>query len=57
MSGRYFLYIVIATFITILIWFGMEIAHTRSKSQVAPDVAPLLEPVNPNFDPNVINDL
>lgn len=57
MSGRYFLYVVIATFITVLIWFGMEIKHSQSKNQVAPEVQQLLEPLNPNFDTGVINDL
>lgn len=57
MSGKHFLYIVIATLITVLIWFGLEIKHSRSKVQVAPEVQHLIEPVNPNFDPNIINDL
>lgn len=57
MSGKHFLYIVIATFITVLIWFGMEIKHSSSKIQVAPEVQQLTEPINPNFDLGNINDL
>jgi len=57
MSGKYFLYIVIATFITVLVWFGMEIAHSQQKNQISPDVKALSEPINPNFDVNLINDL
>lgn len=57
MSGKQFLYIVIATFITVLIWFGLEIAHSRSKVQIAPEVLQLTTPINPNFDVNSLNDL
>lgn len=57
MSGKHFLYIVIATFITVVIWFGMEIKHSQSKNQVAPEVQQLLIPVNPNFNTSQINDL
>lgn len=57
MSGKHFLYIVIATLITILIWFGLEIKHSNSKVQITPEVTQLTEPINPNFDLNNLNDL
>lgn len=57
MSGKHFLYIIIATLITILIWFGLDIKHSRSKVKVAPEVQQLMAPINPNFDPKIINDL
>lgn len=57
MSGKQFLYIVIATFITVLIWFGLDIVHSRSKVQVSPEVQQLIEPVNPNFDLKSLDDL
>ncbi len=57
MSGKYFLYIIIATLITVLLWFGVDIIHSRSKVEISPEVQQLLEPVNPNFDQNLINDL
>lgn len=57
MTGKHFLYIVIITLITVLIWFGLDIVHSRSKVQVKPEVQQLMTPVNPNFDTNLINDL
>lgn len=57
MSGRQFLYIIIATFITVLIWFGVDIIHSRSKVEISPEIQKLLEPVNPNFDQTLINGL
>lgn len=57
MSGKYFLYIIIATLVTVLIWFGLEIKHSTSKVQIKPEVQELLKPVNPNFNLNQLNDL
>lgn len=57
MSGKYFLYIIIATLITVLIWFGVDIYRSQNKVRVSPEIKQLLEPVNPNFDQNLINDL
>lgn len=57
MSGKQFLYIIIATLITILIWFGVDIYHSRTKVQILPEIQQILEPVNPNFDTSIINDL
>lgn len=57
MSGKHFLYIIIATLITVLIWFGVDIYRSRTKIQVSPEIQQLLEPVDPNFDQNIINDL
>ncbi|KKR80841.1 MAG: hypothetical protein UU73_C0002G0174 [Candidatus Daviesbacteria bacterium GW2011_GWA1_41_61] len=57
MSGRQFLYILIATLITVLIWVASDIIHTRTQSDISPQVQEVLEPVNPNFDQEVINSL
>lgn len=57
MSGKQFLYVIIATLITILIWFGVDIYHSRNTVQISPEIQQVLEPVNPNFDINLINDL
>lgn len=57
MSGKQFLYIVIATFITVLIWFGLEIMHSRSKVQIKLEVQQLTQPINPNFDVKQLNDI
>lgn len=57
MSGKQFLYIVIATFITVIIWFALEIKHASLEVTTPPDIQQLLQPVNPNFDQKTINDL
>lgn len=57
MSGKRFLYIVIATFITIIIWVATDVYHSRLNVQTKPEIKELLEPVNPNFDQQIINDL
>lgn len=57
MKGRQFLYIIIATFITIMIWVSLDIIHARSKIQTPPEIEKLLEPVNPNFDQEAIDEL
>lgn len=57
MTGKRFFYILIITFITIIIWVVADIMHTRAKVQPAPEIQQLLEPVNPDFDQEVINAL
>lgn len=57
MSGKQFLYIIIATLITVLIWFGVDIYLAKTTVQISPEIQQVLEPVNPNFDQNLINDL
>lgn len=57
MQGKHFLYILIATFITIVIWVGVDIIHSKSTVQIPPETKELLEPLTPNFDQEVINEL
>lgn len=57
MTSKQFLIIIIATLITVLIWFAVDIYRSRSQVKVSPEVQQLLEPVNPNFDQNLINEL
>ena len=57
MKGKQFLYIVIATFITIVVWVTLDLIHTRSQVQPSPDIEKLLEPIDPQFDQETINDL
>lgn len=57
MTGKQFLYIFIATFITILAWVAFDIIHSRSQVEVPAEVQQLLEPVNPNFDTSIVNEL
>lgn len=57
MSGKQFLYIIIVTFTTVAIWVTLDIIHSRSQVDVAPQVKNLLEKVDPNLDQTVINEL
>lgn len=57
MSGKQFLYIAAATFITVIIWVSLDIMHSRAEVQVPSEVQSLLEPINPNFDQEAINGL
>lgn len=57
MSSRQFLYIVIATFITAMIWVVLDIIHANSQVQTPPEVQALLEPVNPQIDQETIDGL
>jgi cell division protein FtsL len=57
MKGKFFLIIIIFTFITVLIWVAVDIVHSQQKTQITPEIQTLLEPVNPNLDKELINDL
>lgn len=57
MTGKQFLYILIATFITIFAWVITDIIHSRSQVQIPPEIKQLMEPIDPNFDQEAINDL
>lgn len=57
MNSKQFLYIVIATFITVLGWAAFDILHTRSKVQTPSEVQKLMEPISPVFDQEAINAL
>lgn len=57
MNGKQFLYVVIATFITIMVWVAVDIIHSRSEVQIPPEVQTLLEPVSPTFDQEALNEL
>lgn len=57
MSGKQFLYILIATFITVIIWVALDILHTRSQVPVSTEIQQLIEPINPVFDQEAIDSL
>ncbi len=56
MNSKQFLYIIIATFVTITAWTIFDILHSRSQVQPAPEVKELLEPLNPKLDLTILND-
>ncbi len=57
MSGKQFLYILIATFLTIMAWVATDIIHSRSEVQIPAEIKQLMEPINPNFDQEVVSGL
>lgn len=57
MTNKQFLYIIIATFITVMIWVTLDIIRDQSKVQAPPEVTELLEPLNPNFDQETLDKL
>lgn len=57
MTSKQFLYIVIITFITVIIWVTLDIMHSRANIQPAPEIKQLLDPVDPQFDQQTLNEL
>ena len=57
MTGKQFLYIAIATFITVIIWFTLDLIHSQTNTQIPPDVSKVMEPVSPDFDKEVLNEI
>ncbi len=57
MTGKQVMLILIATFITLVIWVSADIIHSRSQLKIDPEVEQLLEPISPTFDSQTINEL
>lgn len=57
MTGKQFLYIVIATFITALIWVATDVIHTKNNVTIPPETQSLMEPINPQLDTSPVDDL
>jgi hypothetical protein len=57
MNGKQFLYIILATFVTISAWAIFDILHSRSQVQPAPEIKALLEPLNPKLDLTILDDI
>lgn len=57
MKGKYFLIIIIITFITVVIWVVVDIFHAQQKSQILPEVQSLLEPIDPTINKELLNGL
>ena len=55
MTRKEFLFISIATFITVCTWVAFDILHKRSQSTVPPEVQSVLEPIDPNFSLESLN--
>lgn len=55
MSSKQFLYIIIATFITVTAWAIFDIIHSRAQVQPDPEIKQLLEPLNPKLDLTILD--
>ena len=49
--------VALMTFLTLVAWAVFDILHAKAAVKVPPQVEQLLEPVNPNFDQQTINEL
>lgn len=57
MSGRQFLIVVTITFVTVTLWVISDILHSRSQVTIPTETKRLIEPVDPNFNLQIIQDL
>lgn len=54
MITKEFFIILIITFITICAWVIFDIIHTRAEVEIPGKIQELIEPIDPNFDLQVI---
>lgn len=57
MFSKRFLYITIFTFITVAIWITFDILHSKSQVTIPAETQQLIEPISPEFDTEVLNNL
>lgn len=57
MTKKEWLMAAILTFITICTWIIFDIIHTRSSVEIPEDIQAVLEPINPNFDTKILEQL
>lgn len=57
MTKKEWLIASVATFITICAWVIFDIIHTRSRVEIPKDLQGVLEPINPNFDTKILEQL
>ncbi len=55
MSNKKWLIAAILLFITILTWVISDIVHTRSEIQIPQNVQQIIEPINPNFNTQILS--
>ncbi len=56
-ANKQVLIIVIATFLTLVLWVIFDVIHARSDITISPQVQSVLEPISPNFDTRGIEQL
>lgn len=55
--GRNILIISITTMITVFVWIGFEVYHAYTATTIPTVVRELIQPLNPNIDTAVIEDI
>lgn len=57
MTNKQFLYLAIATFITVVIWVTSDLIHSQANTQIPSDINKIMEPISPDFDKEVLNEI
>ena len=57
MFSKRSLYIVIFTFITVAAWIVFDILHAKSQVAIPAETQQLIEPIQPNFETDVLKEL
>lgn len=57
MNGKQFLYIAIATLITVVVWVALDLSRSREEAKVPAEVQSLLQPLSTQFDQEALNAL
>lgn len=57
MTSKQLLYVVIFTFIVALLWVTSNVIHSQKEITIPPGTQELMEPINPNFDTEILNEL
>lgn len=52
-----FLYVSISSFVLVAIWIGLNLYHSAVTSTIAPDLEIQINPIEPEFNINVIQNL
>lgn len=47
----------ILTFITVVAWVVFDILHARTQVEIPPKTQELIEPINPEFDTSVLEEV
>lgn len=55
--NQYFLYFMIFSLVTIVIWVGIGLLNSQKRTQISPELKKLATPLNPNLDLQVILEL
>ena len=51
------LFVLISSFVVVVVWIGSNLYHIHVTSTVAPDIQKLLSPIDPTFDTQIIQKL